>query len=366
MDQKKYTISLFGEFVDKSLEDEFLAESLDASKKITAYMALVFGAILGLFVVESYITEGGTALFAGITPLRLVFILVSILVFLTARKTTKHKHLVYIVSFYQVMMGIVYLLTLKHFDSLTFFSILGLMVITLAMYLVPNKIAISQIISIVFSVLFFIYPSHKLVDIQTYEFYRVVAYQTILLVYCNIIYCWAETTKRKTFIANRKLLDLSSKDPLTGIYNRKMFDDAMDQWIGFSKRSGHPLSLILFDIDYFKGVNDNFGHMVGDRVLKDVAAIVKQSIRNTDIFARWGGDEFAILLPNTDLEKAEKLAERLKGCIANYCPPESPNKITCSFGVAQYEQNDTKQSLLRTVDDLLLEAKTGGRDKVVS
>ena len=105
---------------------------------------------------------------------------------------------------------------------------------------------------------------------------------------------------------------MSVKDPLTGIYNRKKFDDVVDQWVSFPNRYGSPLSILLFDIDNFKGVNDHFGHMMGDKVLKQVVHAVQGCIREADVFARWGGDEFAILLPNTNLAEARKLAERLR------------------------------------------------------
>lgn len=363
---KDYRIAWFGEFIDKRLEDEYLAESLDASRKITAYIALVFGSILALFLVQSYITEGETVLFTRITLIRLPFIIVSMVMFYTARNITKHKNLVWMISSYQAMMAITYLLTLKQYDSLNFFSIIGFLIVTLAMYLLPNKTVFSQFISLIFSFLFFLYPTRKLEGLQSYVFFRSVAYQAIMLMYCNINNCWTERVKRKAFIANRELLDLSSKDSLTGIYNRKKFDDALDQWISFSQRYNHPLALILFDIDDFKQVNDKHGHIVGDRVLQEISDNVKQSIREADIFARWGGDEFAILLPNTDLKQAEKLAERIKSNIAKHNPLTDPKKITCSFGVAEYAPNDTKQSLLRKTDDLLLKAKTGGKDKVVS
>ena len=362
--EQKYRILLFGEFADKAIEEEFLADSLSGSTRITSYSALVFGSILGLFLINSYFTERGTDLFLKTAPMRLVFIAISVLVFLIAKKVPSHKHLVYTITFYQAMMAVTYLVTLKQYESLDYFSILGLMVITLAIYLLPNKVVFTQIITIIFSILFFISPIRKLEGLQTHEFYRIIAYQAILLVHCNINYCWAETTKRKTFVAKRELAYLSSKDPVTGVYNRKKFDDAMDEWISLSKRYGNPLSLILLDIDDFKAVNDNYGHIVGDSVLKNIAATVSRSIRDTDIFARWGGDEFVILLPNTDIRQAETLAERIRECIASN-PLDHPRDITCSFGVAAYEENDTKQSLLRRVDDLLLKAKASGKDRVV-
>ena len=363
--EKNYRISMFGEFTDQAMEDEFLAENLSGSARMTAYIALVFGFILGLFLVNSYFTEGSTPLFARATPIRLVFIVMSVVVFFMAKNTRNHHHLRRTITMYQATMAIVYFLTLMQYNSLTYFSVLGLMVITLAMYLLPNKIAFSQIITLLFSILCFAELSLKLEVMQAHEHFRIVAYQAILLIYCNLNYLWAETTKRKTFIANRELLDLSIKDPLTGIFNRKRFDDAMEEWISVSERSGRPLSLILFDIDDFKGINDNYGHIVGDGVLKDMATTVSKSIRDTDVFARWGGDEFAVLLPNTDLQQAQEIAERIGTSIA-HSSPDTLRNIACSFGVAEYEDSDTKQSLLRRVDDLLLRAKASGKGRVIS
>ena len=359
-----YKISLLGEFTDRAVEDEFLAESLGDKRRMTAYLALVFGAIFGLFVLHSYLTEGDTPLFLQITPIRLIFVLASIAVFLAARYITRHKHLVLAITLYQTLMAVIYLLTLKQFDSLDYFSILGFMVITLAMYLLPNRIVYSQIVSIAFSIGFLAFPIWKLEGLQSYQYYRIIAYQIILLAYSNLYYCWSETTKRKAFIANKELLDLSWKDPLTGLYNRKKFDDALEHWMSFSKRYGNSLSLILLDIDNFKSVNDTHGHIVGDNLLKGVAAAIGSSIREADVFARWGGDEFAILLPNTDLQQAQKLAERLKERISSssFGPFQG---MTCSFGVAEYEESDSKQSLLKRADDLLLQAKSSGKGRVL-
>ncbi|HPT83729.1 MAG TPA: GGDEF domain-containing protein [Limnochordia bacterium] len=118
-------------------------------------------------------------------------------------------------------------------------------------------------------------------------------------------------------------------------------------------------------MDDFKGINDQRGHMVGDAVLKEIAARATGSIRKSDILARWGGDEFTILLPDTDLEEAQKLAERVRSSLlaGGFAAVDS---ITCSFGATAYEPGDTKHSLLRRVDDLLRQAKCCGKDRVVS
>lgn len=287
------------------------------------------------------------------------------IVFLITKKVEKHRNLIYINTLYQAIMAAIYLFTLKQYDSLSFFGVQGLMVITMAIYLLPNKIIISQLIAVLFSVLFFVDPINEIEGLKIHEFYRVIAYQIIVLTYCSINNCWSESNKRKRYAANKELLELSSKDPLTGIYNRAKFDDTMDMWISYSERYGSPFSIILFDIDDFKGINDNYGHLAGDKVAKKIASTINKSIRDTDIFARWGGDEFVILLPNTDIQQAEEIAERMRICISNNLY-EPVKNITCSFGVAVYEKNDTTQSLLNKADKLLLQAKAAGKDRVVS
>lgn len=361
----RYRLSLLGEFKDRTTEADFLAENLGRSKTITAYLALICGSIFALFLANSYLTERGTLVFFRIAPLRLGLIIFSVLVFLAARAITKHTHLILVATAYQVALALTYLLTLKHYDSLNFFSILGLNVIILGIYLMPNKVALSQVVSLVFSVLFFISPIRKMNGLQAHEFRRIIAYHAILLAYCNVSCLWAGRSARQRFAANMELLQLSARDPLTGIYNRKKFDDSLDECIDSARRSGDPLSLVIFDVDDFKTINDQLGHLVGDNVLRVLAAAVRNVVRDTDIFARWGGDEFVILLPNTDLAEAERVVDRIRKSVKDLCPA-APDGITCSFGVARYEAGDSKESLVRKADDRLLQAKMGGKGRIVS
>jgi diguanylate cyclase (GGDEF)-like protein len=119
----------------------------------------------------------------------------------------------------------------------------------------------------------------------------------------------------------------------------------------------------MFDIDHFKGINDTFGHDAGDNVLKKLAEIVKKEIRDTDIFARWGGEEFIILLPNTQVNGGTEFAERLRKKIEdkNFKNPET---VTVSLGVTAFKTDDTEDSFLKRVDDGLYLAKKNGRNRV--
>ncbi len=153
------------------------------------------------------------------------------------------------------------------------------------------------------------------------------------------------------------------KDFLTGLFNRRYFDEILRWEIEFSKRYKHPLSIILFDIDDFKCINDKYGHQFGDQVLKVIAELTKKHIRSSDVPARYGGEEFIILLPETDLKGAVKVAEKLRHIIET--SPIDGVKITASFGVTELLDGDTLDSLIERADKALYQAKRQGKNKVV-
>jgi diguanylate cyclase (GGDEF)-like protein/PAS domain S-box-containing protein len=154
----------------------------------------------------------------------------------------------------------------------------------------------------------------------------------------------------------------ASTDALTGIYNRFTFEEMLELEITRAQRYKTPLSLIMFDIDHFKQINDTFGHQAGDGVLKDMAQMVCTNLRLHDVFARWGGEEFMILIPNNDREQTRLLAEKLRELISGGF--ESGMTVTCSFGVAQLRSADTFETFTQRVDAALYRAKEKGRDRI--
>ncbi len=159
--------------------------------------------------------------------------------------------------------------------------------------------------------------------------------------------------------------NLSATDQLTGICNRRCLEEKLQEYIELSKRYQRPFSLIMFDIDYFKHINDTLGHDIGDKVLKTLTNIVKQNIRSTDILARYGGEEFIIIAPETTLDQAKILAEKLRISIEN-TNIENFINITCSFGVAELYSQDTQETFLKRVDESLYKAKRSGRNRVMA
>jgi diguanylate cyclase (GGDEF)-like protein len=161
-----------------------------------------------------------------------------------------------------------------------------------------------------------------------------------------------------------RLKNRANYDSLTQIYNRASFEYYLDNQIKKSTRSRSVFSLIMFDIDHFKNINDTHGHDAGDIILKELTSLVSSHIRQSDIFARWGGEEFMII-SMSNLDHAETLAEKIRQIIEDY-EFSVVGKITCSFGVTQYHKDDTKESLVKRSDNMLYSAKENGRNSVVS
>ena len=161
----------------------------------------------------------------------------------------------------------------------------------------------------------------------------------------------------------QELKRTSVTDHLTQIYNRVKLTETLQDEINRSSRYQIPLSLIMFDIDHFKKVNDTYGHDAGDYVLVEVVQIVKRMIRETDFIARWGGEEFMLLLPSTTEEDAFCLAERIRRQIEEGTFEEI-GKVTASFGVTEFVFNETEDEVTKRLDDALYRAKKNGRNRV--
>lgn len=171
-------------------------------------------------------------------------------------------------------------------------------------------------------------------------------------------------------LRNADLLDRlraqATIDALTGCHNRRGFDELVTMELSRAQRYGRPLCVVLLDVDHFKGINDDFGHEAGDLALQRIGRTVRHSFRTTDSVCRYGGEEFAVLFPETPKEEAIRLAERLRATIEALAPTEEvPRRLTASLGVAAYpDDGRTAADLLRAADRALYRAKTLGRNRV--
>lgn len=163
------------------------------------------------------------------------------------------------------------------------------------------------------------------------------------------------------------LRDAAVIDPLTGCYNRREFENQLKRNISGAVRHKTKLSLFMFDLDYFKTINDTYGHLAGDTVLKEVSAIVQQNMRTDDILARYGGEEFIAILPDTDKARAMELADRLRSRISRKTVTHGDHqiKVTASFGVSEMGRDTDMERIIQDADTMLYKAKRSGRNTVM-
>lgn len=172
-----------------------------------------------------------------------------------------------------------------------------------------------------------------------------------------------QDTEQQLLTSNATLERLANTDRLTGLWNRLKFEEVAQQEVGRAERYGYPLSLVFFDIDHFKEINDQHGHEIGDQVLCRLADRVREHLRDSDSLCRWGGEEFLILMPHTDQQQARQLAEKLRELISS-SPLLERQPISASFGIAQLQPGELLRDLVRHADTALYRAKQLGRNRV--
>ena len=161
-----------------------------------------------------------------------------------------------------------------------------------------------------------------------------------------------------------KLQQLVTHDSLTGTYNRRHIENCLGDELYRAKRYHRSFALVMLDVDRFKKVNDSYGHEAGDNILVSLAGVINQEIRQTDILARWGGEEFMVLLPETGMDEAVWVAEKIRRTVAS-ADFTGPGHITISLGVTNYHHGDSRDQIVKRVDDALYQAKASGRDQMV-
>ncbi len=190
----------------------------------------------------------------------------------------------------------------------------------------------------------------------------------------NLLYIMAERVRYSNMIIadslemQRKYQRFASIDALTGLHNRGWLDDAFDREIQRSERDQLPLALLMIDVDDFKNYNDEYGHLAGDQVLISVANAIRSPLRPNDLVARFGGEEFAVLLPETTLSNAQLIAERLREYVSNAAPGTLDNKelpaVTISLGIAERQPGYSLDIMIAAADVAMYHAKYNGKNRV--
>lgn len=361
-----YRISIWGEFIDKDLEKEFFNNYMDHTLKYMKPVILSLGILYMLFIIPDYFIIKNPENFIFILINRILFLALIIILLSLVKTINDYSKLAACITIYEVLGVLFFISVLLKYESPNFFiQAFGVMVIILGIFLAPNKWINTIAASIIASMAFFISSSYYFSYIKPMEFYSGIVYIFVVIFLSGAASHRINYYNRKQFAYNRELLMLSERDSLTGIYNKSKFNEELEKWIEYSKRYGTTFSLIIFDFDDFKKINDTYGHSVGDKVLIETINLIKRTIRNTDILARWGGEEFVLLLPETERKQALALTERLRVLIANNSLGYI-GYITCSFGLAMFREYDNNNTLLNLADKLLYKAKNSGKNNIVA
>lgn len=327
-----------------------------------------------LFIITDYFTHAGQSLFQELLTIRL-FVLVILTLSLVLLRWIKTPQLFdYLVfSCCSILLACVFQINQLQpqihihtagLDYLLLFSIY---------ILIPNRLCFRILPCIAFTCAN-IFAHYSQVAVLTLPILAIII---VSLVLSNVLGIWASVRfyshRRQQFEAQTRSMELRKDliqnalvDQLTGVANRRHFFQAAEEEFGRFSRYGRTFSLLMLDLDHFKGVNDQFGHPVGDKVLKAVADAILLHKRDSDLFGRLGGEEFALLLPETNLSGATEIAVRIRrACHTLGVPGHMDIRITVSIGVTQVRSADTSfDDVLSRVDETLYRAKNNGRDRV--
>ncbi|MDP3387548.1 MAG: GGDEF domain-containing protein [Eubacteriales bacterium] len=366
-EKDKYLINRFTcRFKDNLLEQEYFDRTMDADKKYTQPLIILISVVFLLFIIPEMLLLSYNTSLREIFLIRFLTFVILIGLYIIIRQGSDNRKIAYLISIVELVLMFIYFNVMHTFASMEFLiSVLNLVVLISVIFIIPNmfinKIAVAGIVFVGF----FVFPNQTLstMDIGLYAIAMTNAFLIVLMI--GIVHYRVNYFDRVKFVNEKELIILSETDSLTKIYNRAKFDSELIKWIKIKDRYQNPLAVILMDFDHFKEVNDQHGHLKGDKVLVETARLMEKLIRETDIFARWGGEEFILLLPETDRTNAIKLAERIRETISTF-DYELETPITCSFGVTEVFDNDNIYSVFDRVDELLYKAKDKGRNMVIS
>lgn len=359
-------ISILGEFADRELEKEFAGQEMIHSKKSVRSAALLLGVLYFALAAADFSRIGDKKVLSVFLLNRILFLAVSILFSFLLGNVKKPENYYLSITAYEIT-GAFFLMWTFFLNETPVFMIqyLNILILLLLVFIIPNRTVYTVTAALGISLCFHLFSSINGMAINDREFIAAVVHSGLIIVLFSMYSLLVNRYRRINYLENKILRRLSSRDALTGIYNRQRFEEELRRAIKHAQRYGTQLSLVLFDIDNFKAVNDGYGHLVGDKVLVEFVSIVGTEIRETDFFARWGGEEFALILPGADKRDATLLANRLRDRICStYINPVG--QITCSFGIDSYRQGDDCETLFKRVDRLMYIAKQAGKDQVIN
>ncbi len=354
-----------GEFKDRALEQDFQTYILQESINHSRRYVLAFGIVFLLFILPDYFFAKNMDKLPAILLIRVLFLSISI--YYNLRVTHVKNSLYSFSTVYELVSIIVFwaVFSLYTHPDITIHHQVLIIFILAIFFTIPNSFLNKLVLTFLLTSGFFYIAAKRGAFLLSSCGWDICSLTIIILIFCSLIVKNINKLQRIQFIDTQALERLSSTDALTGALNRRKYDQDLEKEITRAQRYQLPLSGIMLDLDNFKRINDEYGHLAGDKILVRLCSYIRTLIRKIDQIYRWGGEEFIIILPNTRLKAAEQLANRIQNFLqkADFSPA---SEVACSFGVTSWNEYEIADSFTNRLDQLLYQAKRKGKGCIVS
>ncbi len=348
----------------KRARAKFEATKLDAAQKnihVFAGIASV-GNFLFMICDMIFIQEQTARLISGV--LRYGFSILLILMVGKLQKIRSYAAFSAVVSLLEATGIVLFFSVLLLYETPNFMiQAMGVLLTIILIFLVPNRSENMLALSLIASAAFFLYYYYHLHEMPMREYIAACVYTALTIVLCAVKTIGTDQYARGEYMARARLEQTSTRDFLTNAATRERLEEEARRWMNFCRRQSLPLCLVFVDVDDLKRINDQYGHTMGDIALKEVAKLLQKLLRNSDTIARWGGDEFVLLLPNVTLQNAVLLLDRVKAAVGEL-KIAGGIPVSCSFGVVQMGAESTYAQLLAEADTMMYRAKQGGKGRI--
>ncbi len=337
---------------------------LQNSKKYIRIIAAIACALnLVLMLPDWNLIEEAPYRFLAI-GLRAAFVLSMIGAIIFVPKLQKFRQIALMVTGGEAASLAIYLFVMPlygHFNYMI--QAMGIIAFILVIFLIPNRTLYVILLAILGPIGFFICAGASAPTLDSNEFWASLVYILLTIALCAVFATSTQRHQYREYIAKNKLERLSSTDFLTDTANRFRLEEEAVRWMEFCRRQKMPLTLAFIDVDNLKRINDRYGHAAGDAVLVDLARTFQQQMRSSDTLARWGGDEFVLLLPNTTLKNAVLFMQRIKSSVPK-AETAAHVPITWSCGIVQMRPGAGFHTLLSEADALMYNGKHKGKNAI--
>lgn len=318
-----------------------------------------------LFLISDLFFIQGLAARMSIAIIRYAFSLLIILMVRVLQRVRFFQSFAAIVTGLESASVLLFLFVLWFYHSPNLMiQTMGMITSILIIFIIPNRGVNALVLSIVSAIAYFTMALFCLKQLSLNELSASLAYTIITIVLCAITIFRNDSYAFQEYQSRVHLEQISTTDYLTNAATRARLEEEAHRWMNFCRRQGLPLCLVFVDVDNLKRINDQYGHAAGDMVLRKISAHMQKQLRNSDTIARWGGDEFVLLLPNVSLKNAVLLLDRVKDSVLKI-DFENVDLVTCSFGVVQMGADSTYQQMLAEADALMYESKKSGKGKII-